>query len=729
MRLRVTLITAMVTFAFLVGACASDPEVIEVVKEVIVEKEVIKEVEVPGETVVVEKEVVKEVMVPGETVVVEKEVIKEVPVEVTVEREVTKVVEVPVDVIVEKEVVKIVEVFKEFLKFGEAPALAQLVAAGKLPPVAERLPAQPMVMPLLGSVGQYGGTIRRFYLGPSDACNFFRMSRASFSRYSTDGFSVLPSLAKGWSASTDGKEWTIFMREGVKWSDGEEFNVDDVMFQYEDVILNKTLTPGERLTGDLRIGLKDDGTPYLATIEKIDDYSFKVKYPLPNFLFLDTLSQGDQDCGRQDRNSFWDPEHYMKQFHIDFNSDADADAKAAGFEDWTQLYDNKTAYVTNAEKPTLAPWKYENELGASLVTANRNPYYWAVDPDGNQLPYIDRLTFTLVDNPTVGTLKAIQGEIDFQGRHIRLPDFTVLKEGEEKGGYRVVLWPAFGGVDAMLRTNQAFQGPTGEALRNPDFRRAMSIAIDRDSINEISFLGLATPRNSVPVPGHAQYPGAEYEFKNIYYDPAEAIAELDKIYPDKDADGFRLLPSGERIEMLIANSPIFLPYPDIAEQVVQNWLDVGVYAVSETLTRSIAFTKIRNNEFPVWLFSDSGGFGFNRAAGGTGGIGSRSNPGWGLWTGTEGAEGVMPPPIAYEQQALKSNAATMNDAERSAVGQQYYKDLIDVTWEIPLVGLSPASQGVNVVNNRLQNVAETNMANLWAFRTPNGSYPEQIWYK
>ena len=143
------------------------------------------------------KEVIKTVEVPGETVIKEVTKIVEVPVEVTVEKEVTKVVEVPVEVIVTKEVVKIVEVEVAFAGFSEAPALAQLVAAGKLPPVAERLPEQPMVMPLLGPVGQYGGTIRRFYLGPSDGCNFFRMSRASMARYSTDGFSVPPVSGEG----------------------------------------------------------------------------------------------------------------------------------------------------------------------------------------------------------------------------------------------------------------------------------------------------------------------------------------------------------------------------------------------------------------------------------------------------------------------------------------------------------------------------------------------------
>ena len=729
MKLRFTLITAIATFAFLLAACgAAETEIVEVIKEVVVEKEVIKTVEVPGETVVVEKEVIKTVEVPGETVIKEVTKIVEVPVEVTVEKEVTKVVEVPVEVIVTKEVIKIVEVEVAFAGFSEAPALAQLVAAGKLPPVAERLPDQPMVMPMLGTIGQYGGTLRRFYLGPSDACNFFRVSRASFARYSTDGFSVLPSLAKGWSASKDGKVWTIFMREGLKWSDGEDFNMDDVMFQYEQVIKNEDLNPGGRLVPFLRIG-RDPATEqsYLGTLEKIDDYSFKITYPVPNFLFTDTLAQTDENCGRVFRDVFWNPEHYMKQFHGDFNPNADADAKAAGFDSWMKWYDRMAAYISNPEKPNLAPWKYNNPLGDSLVTADRNPYYWAVDPDGKQLPYIDTVTLTLVDNPTVGTLKAVQGEIDFQGRHIRLPDFTVLKEGEEKGGYRIVLWPGFGGTDAELHMNHSFVGPTGDAIRNLEFRRALSVAIDREAINEVNFLGLGTIRNSVPVPGHAQYPGVEYEKANTQYDPAMAMEILDKIYPDKDSDGWRLTgPGGERIDMIIANAAIFLAYPDITEQVVANWRAVGVFADSETMTRSLAFTRVRNNEFPVWIFDQGSGFGYQSAAGGPGG---RSNPGWSIYIRTDGAEGVEPTQEALDDSAIKSQAATLPDAERNEVGKAYFRSLIDRVWDIGLIGMSPASQGVNIVNIRLQNVPETNVANIWAFRTPNGAYPEQWWYK
>ena len=271
----------------------------EVIKEVPVEKivtqEVVKEVQVPGEQVVVEKEVIKEVQVPGETVVVTKEVVKEVPVEVVVEKEVTKVVEVPVEVVVErevtrvvevpvevvveKEVIKIVEVEKAFAKFGEAPQLTQAVQGGNLPPVDQRLPSQPMVIPTFGETGKYGGTLRRFYLGPADGCNFFRVSRASMVRFSQDGFSFIPAVAKGWEVSDDGKQWTFFLREGMKWSDGDDFNADDIMFQYEEVILNDDLTSGvPRFLQSL---------DQAATVEKIDDVTVRFNFPNPNFIYLE----------------------------------------------------------------------------------------------------------------------------------------------------------------------------------------------------------------------------------------------------------------------------------------------------------------------------------------------------------------------------------------------------------------------------------------------------------
>ena len=696
----------------------------EVIKEVPVEKivtqEVVKEVQVPGETVVVEKEVIKEVQVPGETVVVTKEVVKEVPVEVVVEREVTRVVEVPVEVVVEKEVIKIVEVEKAFAKFGEAPQLTQAVQGGNLPPVDQRLPSQPMVIPTFGETGKYGGTLRRFYLGPADGCNFFRVSRASMVRFSQDGFSFIPAVAKGWEVSDDGKQWTFFLREGMKWSDGDDFNADDIMFQYEEVILNDDLTSGvPRFLQSL---------DQAATVEKIDDVTVRFNFPNPNFIYLEQIAQNDEACNGSTRNIPWTPSHYMKQFHIKFNPNADADAKAASLENWTQLYDDKTAYNTNPEKPSLAPWHYTTPLGGQLVRAERNKYFWAVDPAGNQLPYIDNITLVLVDNPEIGTLKAVQGEIDMQGRHIQLPDFTVLKEGEEKGGYHVLTWPTFGGADAAFFFNQSFPGPTGDAIRDVTFRQALSLAIDRDSINEVGFLGLGTPRQSVPAPGGPHFPGFEVENTRTQFDPDLANQMLDTVFPDKDSSGFRLS-GGERININIGTIPAFGPFPDIAETVARNFEAVGVKSEPQIMTRSLFSTRRNNNEIAGYIWTgDSTGFTFSASA-----IISIANPGaytgaaYGLWVSTDGAEGIEPPQELLDFTRNLQRGSTLPTAERNALGKEIYKQLVDRQYNIGIVGLSPMTQGVLVVNNRLQNVPEK-AANDWPVRSPSTGFPEQWWF-
>ena len=128
-------------------------------------------------------------------------------------------------------------------KYHEAPALAALVEAGKLPPVEERLPKEPLVEQVVDQIGTYGGTLRRGFLGPSDHNNYTRVVYDALVRYSPDGTQVIPHIAKGWELNDDFTQWKVFLREGMKWSDGEPFTADDIMFWYEHIVLNKDLTP------------------------------------------------------------------------------------------------------------------------------------------------------------------------------------------------------------------------------------------------------------------------------------------------------------------------------------------------------------------------------------------------------------------------------------------------------------------------------------------------------
>jgi len=687
--------------ALVLAACGGQEAAapIVVTKEVIVEKEVIKEVPVDR---IVTTEVVKEVqvMVPGETLVVEKEVVV--------------IKEVRVEKVVDREVVRIVEVEKLFASFGESPALAQRVQAGKLPPVNERLPKQPMLIPVFGEIGKYGGTMRRFYLGPADGCNFFRVSKASLARFSLDGFSLVPAVAKGWDPSADGKEWTFQLREGMRWSDGAPFTADDFVFQYQNVILNEDLTP--RPPNFLKV--KDQ----FGKVEKIDDFTVKIVYPFPNFLTLEAVAQGDEACYGAGRNVPWNPAHYMKQFHKSFNPNADELAKAEGLEDWVQLYDDKVQYNLNPDKPSIAPWKLTSPLGGQLVTSERNAYFWGVDPKGNQLPYIDAITLALVDNPSIGTLKSLAGEIDAQGRHIQLPDYVVLKEGEEKGGYEVVTWPSFGGTEVSVRINPGMDGAAGEALSNKTFRQALSVAIDRDFINEIDFLGLGIPRQDVPKNGHPDFPGVEWEQKYVAYDPAMAMQMLDSVFPNKNADGHRLASNGEVIVVDVGATPAFGPWPDAAEQIAGFWEDVGVKSEAKIFTRSLLGTKFENGELgtQIWV-EDRAGFLFSGFAN----YGLFS-PSYIRWVNTDGAEGKKPPQEQLDLFALHGTGATLPEKERRALAQKLWADHVENMWSIGTVGASPMLQGVIVVRNDLKNFPRS-AGNDWPLRTPNTGFPEQ-WF-
>ena len=706
------LLAAMFALAAVVAACGTpEPQVVEkiveVEKQVEVPVEVVKEVEVEK---VVEKEV---------------EVVKEI--EVEVEKEVVKVerIEVPVEKVVEvqKIVEKEVEVVRSNL--GEAPDLAAAVDAGTLPPVWDRIPAQPMIIPTLqDGIGEYGGVVRRFYLGPADGCNFFRLSRASLARFSQDGLSFVPAIARGWEVSDDGKEWTFFLREGMKWSDGDDFTADDFVYQYEDVIMNEELNPNPPFF--LKIGTE------VGSISKVDDTTVKFSFPVPNFLFLEIVAQADEACYGSSKNVPWAPSHYMKQFHPKYNPDAQANAEAAEFESWTQYYDSQTQYNLNPDKPTIAPWKFTNPLGDQVVMSERNPYFWAVDPAGNQLPYLDGIQLTLSEGGTeVGTLMAVQGDIDMQGRHIQLDQYTTLKQGEDQGGYSVRTWPTFAGSDVAFFFNMSLPGATGEAIRIKEFRQALSLAIDRSAIQEIQFLGLGQIRQGVPGPGHPHYPGDDIASLRTEYDPEMANRLLDAaLGPEaKDSEGWRTK-NGERIVMSVTVTDAFGTWPDAAQVVGRAWEAVGVKADVNVTTRSQHFTRWQTNEWAVMVWNeDTAGFTFSS-------IGKRAPEGIGTFHGPGCAAYLIDPenpvafPCAEESVTLlemHKRGPGLPPAERNALGKEIYKTIVENQYNIGIVGLSPMVQGVIVTNNDLRNVPDA-AGNDWPLRTPNTGFPEQWYY-
>ena len=737
---RMVLLAALsAVLAIVLAACAGEPVAPQVIeKEVIVEKEVVREVpvekvvtqeivktiEVPVEKVVTQ-EVIKEVMVPGETVVVTKEVVKEVPVEVVVTKEVVK--EVPVEVVVEvpkevvREVVRIVEVEKPtVVEYNEAPGLAQLVAAGKLPPVAERLPLNPMVIPVFGEIGKYGGEIRRGYIGSNLSCNYGRPIRTGLVRPTTDGFSLVPAVAESVERNDDGSLWTIKLREGMRWSDGAPFTATDLLFQHK-IVLDKRVTAG--VPAWIRAGDEN------GEAVKVDDYTVEYKFNSSNYVFGEGLSFADGDCGRTARHRIpFVPAHYLEQFHLDSNPNAPKLASDSGFEGWEKMYQRMDYPIGNPDRPSTRPWVPTSGITGKRIEGIRNAYFYAVDPAGNQLPYIDKFVWDKVDK-TVLQLKAMAGEIDFQARHIDFANFPTLKANEEQGGYRVVTWPNMTENEASVHMNQSYQGPEGEYFRMPEFRQALTLAIDKDEINNIFFHGISEPRGTVPPKAHPFYPGDEVAYMWSGFEPERANQMLDEILPNKDAEGFRLMSNGDRLHIELLANVAFAPFPDIAEVIANDWDAVGISTEMDEQPVSGVATRTRANEIMARLYYPGGsGFIFTFPS-----LtiphynGVPWAPAWGLWYETRGKEGIEPEATMKEFYDLWDKGKVSPEAERIEIGKELYRRLVTEARHITTVGGSPMIQGTYAVNEKLRNVPAL-AANAWPVRTPSTGYPEQFWY-
>jgi peptide/nickel transport system substrate-binding protein len=479
-------------------------------------------------------------------------------------------------------------------QYNEAPMLAELVQAGSLPPVDERLPTTPGVIEVAETTGNYGGTFRRAFSGVSDRVGAWKCQDHSLMWYDHN-LNLRPHMAESWEISDDAKVWTVHLREGMRWSDGTPFTTADFVWWYENELKNTTLNPSppaEWTTGPNRT---------MLVLEAVDDYTVKYTFADPNPLFRVTRPTPPP----------YTPGWYMEQWHMDLTTDKEgleAKVKEAGFDSWNAYYmDNRRLFHLNPERPSVGPWIPKNTMTEELFIMERNPYFFAVDKDGNQLPYVDRITFRLFDSPEVLTLWVTNGEIDFQARHMSVANFTLYKENEDSGDYQVYV-----GVSANHLALQPNHTTKNERLReffqNRDVRIALSIAVDRDTLNELIFDGLATPRQYSPISSSPQYYD-KLTNAHLEYDPKQANALLDGAgYTEKDADGFRLWKdgSGETLSFTIeGTAQPGTADEDAVQQVIKYFADVGVKAAYRGVERSLYEEHYRANDIEAaWWGGD-----------------------------------------------------------------------------------------------------------------------------
>ncbi|PYM18455.1 MAG: twin-arginine translocation pathway signal [Candidatus Rokuibacteriota bacterium] len=620
--------------------------------------------------------------------------------------------------------------------FKEAPQLAELVKAGKLPPVAERIGQDPLVIKPLKEIGKYGGTWRAGFTGPADFWNGFRCcsgpDHLMFWDYTGD--KVMPNLARGLEMQDGGKTWLLQLRRGMKWSDGKPFTADDFVFWFEDVYRNKDLVPTPSAT--LAINGKQ------GVIEKADTYTVRYRFPEAYYMFPDVLAGSTDLAGQMfgyRAMGGFAPAHYMKQFHPKYAGQAEVDKKAKDekFDSWVRLFLAKNDWARNPDLPVLSAWKTVTPINTPTWTLERNPYSVFVDTAGNQLPYIDKVVLTLAENLEVINLRAIAGEYDYASRHMDLGKLPVFIENQVKGNYKVYLDPGDYGGDMIIKFNLNYDADPEIArwFNTADFRRALSLGVDRDQINETFWLGTGTPGSVVPVDSNKYNPGPQYRKLWSTLDVKKANEMLDKLgLGKKDAQGYRLRADGKgrlRIEIMTLGGQ-FVQYTQIAEMIREQWKKIGIDLQVQEVERSLALKRTEANEQQLGAWNNDGSehlftfplhvFPFELAA-----VAS-SGPLYVKWFHSAGAQGKEPEPRMKELMEKWKKAFGVPEKERIQLGKDIWKIAAEEVYIIGVVGMGPASMGVRVVKNNMGNIP-SRQYNSPDGKTPGISRPATFFWK
>lgn len=455
---------------------------------------------------------------------------------------------------------------------GEAPMLAQQVSGGDLPPVAERVPDEPLIVVPIEEIGSYGGQMNTTVMdGPVTWWFPAYWLEEPPVQLRPDAKTWYPNWLLGVDQSADDRTITLRLRPGMKWSDGAPFTADDVAFWFDDMNMNRELRPS--VPTSLNVG----GAP--ARGRRIDDHTFELSFaaPRPNFALRQlTLPQYMWSMG-----FIAEPKHYLTQFHLSYNPQANELAKEGGFDDWTQLFNARQGpYGKSADdlgRPVLEAWVLQ-EAATDYALWERNPFYWKVDVAGNQLPYFDRVQNRSAATKEAFMIAALGGEVDFVSSILTIEDFPVLTQNAEAGGYEVRLWQkrAGAGVNYFFRQTYKPDPVMQELLRDKRFRRALSLAINRAEINDLLYFGRGTPSQAAVPPGSV-YHVPEHFQRDAAYDPETANRLLDELGLKLGADGIRRRPDGKELFVKIEGyHEQETPITSTAELVKDYWEAVGV---------------------------------------------------------------------------------------------------------------------------------------------------------
>jgi peptide/nickel transport system substrate-binding protein len=578
--------------------------------------------------------------------------------------------------------------------YQEAPTLAAKVRSGELPPVEERLPKNPLVIEPIEEIGTYSSrVIRMAHRGPSDSTGYYRTVREPLINYNPSLTELQPNLAERWEVSEDGTTITYYLREGLKWSDGHPFTTEDVLFWWE--VQN---TP--ELVPTIPGAFVRDNVP--CEVIALDELTVQFKFPVPAAAHINWIAAGGAET--------YLPKHYLSQFHKNYVDEETltAMAKAEGLNTWYELLLEKGGEGTNWRapgQPVMDAWIITTNFDDPILISERNPYYWKVDTEGNQLPYIDTLHRVLVDDIEVMKLQLINGQIDYITRHLwtTYGDLPMYMAYQQQGDYRIIRTNGGtpGSINIMPNVNYKADPVIAELINNLEFKKALSYAIDRQEINEVRFNGLGTLCHGH---FHPQHPGYVEEVDKAYieYNPALANQILDELgLTARDSEGYRLRPDGEKLTLIIDGSTHHLHHAAAGELITSYWKDIGIRLVLNVIDRGLWETRREGNEHML-TFADLADPLIPLEQGGHQ-ITYVIAPLWQEWFQTNGAQGEEPSEDAKRIRDIYNTLApaTADDDVRAA----YIREIAEIWgrnfWTIGTVGVP---FNLSFAKNSLRNI-------------------------
>lgn len=617
---------------------------------------------------------------------------------------------------------------------GESPLLAKLVAEGALPPVAERIGPEPLVLKGVEGLGTYGGTWRMVEAaGTGSGILFPRMylSYPSLVRYSPNGYPVVGHLATHWDVSDDSREFTFHLRKGIRWSDGHPFTADDLLYWWEAECLDTDISsspPGfMMIRGEV------------GRVEKIDDHTIKFSFPHPYSLFLVRLATNLGVWNMPNR-----PAHYLRQYHPRLGDPQKiaAAVKARGYANAKAMYGSLIDPV-NPECPRLWPWISRTYSVGFPYTFVRNPYYFAVDPEGNQLPYIDRILIEAKSAEQIPSSLA-SGEVSFQSAGDG-SFYTMLMAQRERFDYEVYHWYPGDRSSYVISPNlnrridpdQPDSKWKHQLLNDKRFRQALSYAIDRQTIIDAEFNGMAEPAQVAPGPASFFYEPSLYKSR-VEYNPAKANALLDEAgLTGRDYEGFRTFPDGSRMTFYLSHNR---PQSGPGQFVVDDWAKVGVRILLRYRSGGLFYNEksALKHDFAVW--SGSGEFfpildprhfipfsmesifaiGYARWVQ-AGGFYGRQMP--------DGGGGAIPIPTNSPLYESLKHFDAMFGVVDPVMQREHFRKVLKIaaenTWTI---NISTPQPHLVVVKNNMHNVPRK-LVSAWPFLSPGNAGAETFYFK